>query len=203
MADPCEVCGAIHVQPHHPNHASCSRHKADGSPCGAAPLKGIKVCKVHGGMSPSAQKRHHATVAAEAMGLDPAVVAVNPLKALSAYAEETARQYRSIKDTLGPMLLTLEGAVYADKHDVERVRGKVQIFERVSDRLEKSLEALARLNIDERLTRIEAAKVQFIITALEAALEDAGFDVTQRERARIAIVRQLDAGRPRLSGVAG
>lgn len=201
--EPCGVCARPHEQPHHPGRASCSRHKSDGSPCGAAPLTGVKVCKAHGGNAPSHQKRHHATVAALAMGLDPAMVAANPLQALSAYASETATQYRTIKDELAGMLDTLDDAVYTDVNGVERIRGKVTIFERVCDRLEKSLEALAKLNIDERLTRIEAAKVQFLITALEAALEDAGFDVTDRERARIAIVRQLDSGRPQLRGVAG
>lgn len=203
MPDLCGVCGTVHVCRNNANATPCSRHKKDGSACGGAALTGVSVCLQHGGNAPSIQKRHQATVAALAMGLDPSTVAANPLRALSAYAEETARQYRSVKDALGPMLDTLEGAVYTADDMVERVRAKVTIFERVADRTERSLTALAKLNIDERLCRIETAKAAYVISALEAAMEAAGCDVTQRERARIALVTELDRGKPQLRGAAG
>ncbi len=73
----------------------------------------------------------------------------------------------------------------------ERVKSVVTLFERACDRSVKVGEALAKLNIDERLMRIEEAKVAFVIAAIEAALEDAGIDVEHRERVRIAIDGRL------------
>ncbi len=58
---PCDRCG----QP----HTKCSSHKRNGDPCGQRPVKGTKVCKMHGGLAPqvrAAGERRLQEAAAEA-----------------------------------------------------------------------------------------------------------------------------------------
>lgn len=199
MSD-CTKCDQPHVTRF--GKPSCTRHRADGSPCAGSPLKGTVLCQVHG-RSPSVLARHHATVAAQAMGLDPKAVAANPLQALRAYTAETARQWARYHDEMETAMASLHDAVYVNKVGDERIKAAVVLYGQVCDRLEKSLEALAKLNIDERLTRLEEAKVAYVIDAIEAALEAAGFDASQRADARLAVGNELARGRPQLSRAAG
>jgi hypothetical protein len=56
----------------------------------------------------------------------------------------------------------------------EQLRAEVALWERALDRCERFLTAMARLDIDERLTRIAEGQAELILSVFAAALERAG-----------------------------
>jgi len=75
----------------------------------------------------------------------------------------------------------------------EQLRAEVALFERAMDRCEKFLTAMARLNIDERLARIEEKQSDLITFAVTAALEELGLSTDQQAEARRGVARHLRA----------
>lgn len=188
-----EQCAcAPHLTPD--GKTACVRHKIDGTPCPVRPMVGVSVCFIHG-KAPSIRRRVGAIKALQRLRVPNAEQIANPLEALRDLAVEIDG-WREQMAHKAARLLENDDLVYLDDAHRENVRAAVTLYERAVDRSVKALEALAKLNIDERLMRIEAAKVAFVVEAIEAALEDAGCDITTRERVRESIGR-------RLSGTAG
>ncbi|MFE9601981.1 MULTISPECIES: hypothetical protein [Streptomyces] len=75
----------------------------------------------------------------------------------------------------------------------EQVRGEVQLYERAMDRANTVLGTYAKLNIDERLTRISEQQAHTMVTAVTAALQAAGLSADQQLLVRGALARQLRA----------
>lgn len=180
----CDECHQLHLGTD--GKASCVRHKVDGSPCTVSPMASVSVCFFHG-KSPSIMRRVIAAKALKSLRVTTPAARENPLAELQRVGTETLDWHRAMK-AKADALLADDNLVYL-VNDEEKVRATVTLFERASDRALKAYEALAKLNIDERLMRIEEAKAAFIIRAVEAALEEAGLDISQREQVRLALDR--------------
>lgn len=75
----------------------------------------------------------------------------------------------------------------------EQLRAEVALYERAMDRLGKFLADFGRLNIDERLAKIEEAKADVVLRAIDAALAHAGVTGTQATEAKRVAARHLRA----------
>jgi hypothetical protein len=153
---------------------------------------GTGRCKLHGGstktQSVAAERQ---MVEAEARRLfekvAPEIVPVdNPLEAYRMFAGRVMAWL----DLMERLLADLDSPRYRGAA-AEQIRGEVQLYERAMDRANTVLGTFAKLNIDERLTRITEEQGHLIFTAVMAALQAAQLSPGQMETARRETARQL------------
>ncbi|WP_327724430.1 hypothetical protein [Streptomyces europaeiscabiei] len=84
-----------------------------------------------------------------------------------------------------------DGIRYRGANGAEQLRAEISLYERAMDRAVAVLSAIARLNIDERLVAVTEKQADAMVNAINAALEAAGVDAEQAERARRAAARHL------------
>ena len=159
--------------------------------CRRFPVEFGKVCPLHGGNLPSVklgaeQRRFEAEIgkAAQRLGIPSSVD--NPLHELQKLAGEVIMW----KDICREHLADLKTLGYAGMTG-EQVHAKVLVWERSLDRAITVLAQLARLNIDERLARIEEQQAAMVRKAFAAGLEELGIGAEQRAEAAKVFARQL------------
>lgn len=171
------VCGAKKRQ----GEGTCQRPAGWGTD-----HLGYGPCRTHGGNT-----RNHRTAAlhqqAERALADLHAPPVdNPLTELA----RITGQVVAWKDALAEKVNELTSIRYSTEGG-EQLRAEVALFERALDRCERFLTAMARLNIDERLARIEQQQVDLITYAVTAVLEELGLPTEQQVEARRGIARHL------------
>lgn len=75
----------------------------------------------------------------------------------------------------------------------EQLRGELALWERALDRCVAVLSAMARLDIDTRLARIEEAKAVLLAQVVREALAASGASIEQQQAAKHLVVRKLAA----------
>lgn len=181
----CTRCGMIH------DPMRCSAHKRDNSAqCRKWPIKGLTVCRLHGGASLRARRvaADYKTEQAsrKALGKLSITPVANPLLELQKLAGEAV----AWKSVIADKVAELDRLRYSTDGG-EAIRGEVLLFERAMDRCSTVLGMIARLNIDERLAAISEAQHRMIVTAIDAGLTSAGVTGPQREAARRSVAQHL------------
>lgn len=130
---------------------------------------------MHGGAAPQARKAAadrvlDKTLRGMAARLGPAQPVGDPLTALSALAGEVVRW----KDFLASRVEELEALRYQSDIGTEQMRSEVAIYAQALRETRETLATIAKLNIDERLARIDELTAQMILKAIEEALKSAG-----------------------------
>lgn len=161
-------------------------------PCGQFPRRGATVCHWHGGAAPQVQRAAHQvqvrreiTKAREILDAAPIT---DPLRAL----QELAGQVVEWKDVLAARV-DLHALRYESNISTEQIRGEVQLLERAMDRCNTVLATIAKLNIDERLARIDEMTAVVIVRAVEAGLASAGVAGPAAVKAREVVRGHLRA----------
>lgn len=155
--------------------------KRSGQRCKRRPSPGAKTCYIHGGRTAKAGERVLEQQArTELARLDVAPVD-DPLSELA----KITGQVIAFKDQIAAKVNELTSIRYSTESG-EQLRAEVGLLERAFDRCEKFLTAMARLNIDERLTAIAEAQAEVILSVFSAALEHAGITGDQADAALTA-----------------
>lgn len=164
-------------------------------PAGAGtPHSGTGRCPKHGGSTRTqvvgAERQQ---VEAEARRLfdkiAPDVVPVdNPLEAYAQFAGRVMAWLALMDALLGDLDSPRYKGVTA-----EQIRGEVLLFERAMDRANTVLSSYARLNIDERLVRVNEQQSALVVAAVEAGLAAIGVTGTDAFTAKRAVARHLRA----------
>lgn len=148
---------------------------------------GVGRCWLHGGASPNAKRaagrelvHREITQAVEILGANPVD---DPLRAL----QQLGGQVLAWKNALAARV-DMNALLTAN---TEQVRAEVVLLERAMDRCATVLSAIARLDIDERLARVDEATALIVVRAVEAALAAVGMTGTAAETARQVISRHL------------
>jgi hypothetical protein len=116
-------------------------------------------------------------------------IATNPLEELSLLVSEVLLY----KDYCAAEVSKLRGDYRYEGRSGEQLRAEVALYERSLDRAGKLLIEWSRLDIDERLTRIEEAKAAMLMEVIRRVLMAAELTDDQRVRAEETAVKELRA----------
>lgn len=173
-----------------------SRSKKTGAQCGRPAATGQHVCRFHGGNAPQALKAAGrrvaeaeltASVTRQLARLDVAPVD-NPLTALA----ELAGQVVAFKDALADRVNQLSEIRYQAGAG-EQIRAEIVLYERALDRCNNVLSSMGRLNIDDRLARVNERQVETLIGAVDALLAYLGVSGDKAVEAKRFLARKLRA----------
>lgn len=161
-------------------------------PCGAWAMSGAVVCRAHGGRAPQViaaakERQLDAQVRQTLARLDVDEVA-DPLTELGRLAGQVLAWKNALAERVNDLIALRYTAAGAG---TEQLRAEVALFERAMDRCVLVLGAMARLNIDSRLTAISEAQADMLIRAVNAGLAAAGVHGPAAADARKAIGREL------------
>lgn len=206
-----ELCGKV--------HARCLSHKGPGpggpqspqpgwgDPCGMNPLRGLEVCKAHGGASRNAR----AAAAVRAAKAD-ALGEVGHLLTECGVTIAGRTHVEALDDALtraGQMVMALgilvEGLDIPGDNDDDRVlwgpdhQGDnrphilVDLYGQWLDRHGRLIKIAADLGIEERRVAIDEARAQAVVGAVLRGIQDAGVDTPQVRAAVADRLRTLEA----------
>ena len=170
----------------HGYKSKCGRKsKQTGEPCKRPSGPNGEPCRHHGGASPQVKaKAVQLKVEREiagALGKLNVTPVHDPLTALA----ELAGEILAWKELAAERVARLQDLARENRvTGTDEIRAEILVFERAMDRAVTVLATIARLNIDERLVRINERQAEIVKQALLGALSDSGVarDV-QREAA--------------------
>lgn len=152
---------------------------------------GHMVCRFHGSATRAAKakarERQVETQVAKAIEKLNITPVDNPLLELKKLAGEVIAWKEAIKAHV-EQLTKLR---YETEMGGEQIRAEVVLFERALDRCAAVLGLIAKLNIDDRLATIEEAKVQLVVDAVEASLDELDIPVPTQAKAKLGVARRL------------
>lgn len=183
----------------------CRATNRQGEQCGRPPMRGGKVCASHGGKIPSvlaASQRRLAEQEAEA-GAVKAVEKLTdsraPMSIGDVYREllDVSGLAVAWKDVLRDRVDQLTDYTSTTMMGAEQIRGDVLLFERALDRALKVLEAVARLDLDSRLSNLterDGEALTGVVRQAMAAAELTPEQTARFDRAMAEGLRKLGAG---------
>lgn len=178
-----------------------AKAKSTGNQCGNLAIIGGTVCRIHGGsaahVKAKAAERVTEHKARGELGkldslLGPAEPVENPLLELQSLAGEAKRW----KELMSARVAGLTSVGYQGPTG-EQVKAEVALLERAMDRMVHVLGIIAKLNIDERLMRIDQEQAQrmstTLIEALDAVLGWLGLTSEHFDEARGIVAKRIGA----------
>lgn len=174
----------------------CTAHNRRGTQCGRAPIPGGTVCRHHGGGAPAvkaAAERRLLLEQAEAH-VTASVAVRGRLTLREVYSEllTTATLAVQWRDVLQQRVDELEVWRYtAPGAGTEQTRAELQLFEKALDRTSRVLELIARLDIDQRATAMDARTGELIALVLNRALNAGDLTGAQRSAIEDALAVEL------------
>lgn len=171
-----------------------------GSRCDLWALKGQKVCALHGGGTPQARRAAAKKIAEAKLTKDANRLLVqlgatscdNPLAALSARAGIEYATWQALGQVVND-LFERDELRYTDSKGSEQIRSEVAMYERASVRVDTLLGMIAKLNIDDRLVKIEEEKAAIVMNAINAGLAEIGITGTEASTVKRVVARHLQA----------
>lgn len=161
----CERCGRPHER--------CRGHNRAELPCGRWPMKGQRVCGMHGGKSPGAvEKAQQRQVEAKAqaaidklwVGLANATPVKDPVELLA----RIAGSLEHMADQVGTKVNELRG-VGGGEH-LTQLRAEVVLLEKLLGHLRAVAKDMAQLGIDEKAVRVDQQIADLMVAAFMASL---------------------------------
>lgn len=198
----CETCGKVHER--------CIRHNREGEPCNRYPVRGTTVCAApsHGGLLPRVKAAAARNVAEEKIRRSFAGAGAKPIDNPYVELSRLAGQVVAWKDTLAGIVDSMSGDAEcpecgasvpgagewryeASGAGTEQLRSELALFERAMDRCGGTLGMIAKLNIDERMARINERQADAVVRAVDAAIAAAGITGPAALQARQVAAREL------------
>ena len=197
---PCPRCGQ--------NHKSCTAHTTAGNPCKAPAVRGMTVCRVHGGSSPNAlqarNRRDQENAAREDAARFAARTDIHPADALLElvhYQAGIVTYWRSrveevdAKDLEWGTTQHREGSGPEGPIDVETKEAVPHVAYRLlveaQDKLAAYAAAALKAGVDERRVRIAETQGAAVAGAIRAILDQLHLTPEQAELVPTVVPAQL------------
>jgi hypothetical protein len=166
----------------------CQHYSTNGKRCTTKVLEGYPLCKTH---IKNATIEDIALVRSKDIAFDKMTgrYVTNPLEELAGLVSEVL----TYKDYCAQQVARLRGEERYEGRSGEQLRAEVALYERSLDRAGKLLVEWSRLNIDDRLTRIEEAKAATILEVIRRSMLAAELSEDQRKKAEETAVKELRA----------
>lgn len=166
--------------------------KSTGNRCTRPVVRGARVCRFHGGKAPQVKAAATLRLAEEEARKGLARLDAEPVSDPFTALSELAGQAVAWKDQLAAKVNELTTIRYeAMGAGTEQLRAEVALFERALDRCASVLGLIAKLNIDERMARINERQAEAVIRAVDAAIAAAGVTGPAAAQARQVAAREL------------
>lgn len=172
---------------------------ADGRPDMRWPAKGSPVCRFHGARLPNV--RHAALVRQENAKARAALAKMGQAAPIEHPVYEwlsLAAEEKAFSAFLREQVLALEDYHTVDSLGTERVKVLVELYEHSLERRSRSLEGLARLELETKALRMRTEESADMMKAIIVALRRAGADdaFVSTFRSELAAVLRLSHGDP-------
>ena len=151
-------------------------------------MKGATVCNKHGGSAPQVRARAQMRLAEQRalLGSSTGKPVTDALTALQHLAGELVQ----FKEDARLAVEKLEQIRYQAGAG-EQLRAEVALYERALSAAGKLLVDIARLNLEERLARVEERQVELLSQAFERGLVASGLDAVAQREVRVSVAREL------------
>lgn len=180
------------------NQRCTAKSKSTGDRCKRQAIAGGTVCRTHGGKAPqvaeAARRRLMAAEAGEQLARLGVTIETTPVEVLEAMLYEAAGNVTVLRHLAADLGLDVYGDLY---HENGSPSGRalphvlVVMYNDERDRLAKLAEACFKLGLDERRVRLAEAQVERFLTAVTAAVTDAGLGADQAARFKQALAERL------------
>lgn len=153
-------------------------------------MPGSNVCKYHGGrLFVIAHKALRRSVLTRVSKINEVtegtlVYTDNPFDMLNRAAIDSKRFLDLIEAKLNHMAEEGESWRYQDKAGAEQLRSEVALWERAQDRMIRAANALAKLNLEERFTRLSEQQAASMMYIINEVFKRCGLDESEREKAK-------------------
>jgi hypothetical protein len=155
---------------------------------------GTGHCKLHGGNTRNQRVAAANEIAEREVRAALAELDVRPVDDPLTALLQLGGQAIAWQETIAGIVNELEGRIrYAGANGAEQLRAEVALYERAMDRTAHIIGLIARLNIEERLTRIAEQQAERVLAAIDEALACAGVVGEPAVQARLAAARHLAA----------
>lgn len=195
--------------------AKCGRKTRGGGTCKAWPVEGTDVCRMHGGSAPQVRAAGaRRVVEAKAMKAVSALGGWAPVTDPLAALADTAGEVLAVKNHLRGLverIIERERQVQADSvhlvaaeftgepvglrvpddKGAEQMRAEFTAYMAMLNSAVSTLGMIAKLNIDERMVRIDEQRAEMIREALRRAFAEAGLSGEAQTRGMAAFGRHL------------
>lgn len=171
------------------NVPRCSKLKKDGTGCTRYAVKDSQpaACRLHLGKTVERARAEIRTAVAAARVFDQDIVPVtNPFLALADLAGELMAAKNALRDKVNQLTKLTYTA-----WDNEQIKAEVSLYRDLLGMTSKIVTDMARLNIDERLSRIDELQARAMLDAFEATLTELGLTAEVRATARVVMARRL------------
>jgi hypothetical protein len=176
-----------------PRAPQCKATGRTGERCKNYAIRGAVVCRMHGGSTShvknkAAQRVDEAVANAkisrylQTQGYEPVE---NPLEALKDLAGEIVAVKNWLRDQVTN--LSYESSVQGDQ-----ISSIMQLYSNFLDKSDRTLTNIAKLNIDERLSRIQAVQAQVMVVVFAEAIAKILHEPEQQIQAKKVIGQLLE-----------
>lgn len=177
------------------NRRCTARSKRSGERCRKAAIRGGGVCAMHGGSAGqvrrAAQRRLVESEAVRLLGVEADIEPVtDPIASLALLAGEV----QALKAVLRSLLGEVRAFDGADRQVLDRASALVHLYLAATERAEKMLTVLARLDLTDRSMTVDERTARGLVIAITATIEALGVRATQEEVSALMAVN-LQAAR--------
>lgn len=160
-------------------------------PCEGWAVNGSKVCSAHGGRAPQVKAKAAERLVEQQIRRELARLDVAPVDDYLSQMALIAGQVIAWKDALAEKVNALTSLRYEAETGGEQLRAEVALWERALDRCERFLTAMARMNIEERMTKVTEKQAAMVQDALALTFREMGLPAEQQRDAQVRLGRHL------------
>jgi hypothetical protein len=155
----------------------CTAKRRDGQQCTMYAMLGQNVCRMHGGKSPQAMRKAALRVIeGEALAAVSKFGAMRPVTDPLSALQEVVGELVAVKDWIRGRVELIDAEIMRTTDDkmAEQMRAEWTAYTGMLNSCVNGLATLGKLNIDERMAKIDETMAEHIITALKHGFAAAG-----------------------------